>query len=722
MNAKNPTRARRPAALAAAALALLLCSPAARAQDDDTVSGTDGAYSYLRTLDGSATLTQGDTGDRDAAQINQPVLAGDRLATGHGARAEVVLSDGSLVRLDGDSEALFDQLAGAPDSTATVTVLRLAFGTVQLIVGAGGGYALPRLETGNATVQLRDAGSYRITAGGADWSEVVVRSGEAEVVTDRGSLVVHPGEEAVVEGASWPRAELRRADAGDALERWGEQLDERLALLSQQVPYVDAPLRSQAAPLAEYGSWVEVGGDRAWRPAVNADWRPYWQGRWESTPAGLIWVSDEPWGWVPYHYGTWDYAPGYGWVWYPGSRFATAWVYWYWGPSYTAWVPVGYYTRHYGSRYGSGFRFGVYGWAGGDWNFYADWVFCPSGYFGSRLQPRYLRDGRDWHRQYGFAEVPRGVITTDTRGITPARWHKPQEVMTVLRTRPGSSRGESELPDVTPFVARRDDLPQTVRRRVLADPADNRKLAGTPLLPPSLAKGGVRTDGGGVVRSTRPTAVVVEPRGGETTPKVEGRPTAIRKVDVAPTVERPRTVRSEVPTTVEGKREVQPTDRTSTRPLVVRPRVDGETPTRVWTREPSPATGDRKLSQPAPTAAPRRIEVAPPTQVRPQVVRPTAPIVEREPVVKRSVPSGVTRVAPAPPRVKPSESTARSAPTPRVTVEPAKPSTAGSSAGSQGSSNSKSTVKSNDKSKDKSKDKPPARRTHPKPSDGGGKG
>ena len=45
---------------------------------------------------------------------------------------------------------------------------------------------------------------------------------------------------------------------------------------------------------------------------MATDWRPYWHGRWASTPAGLTWVSAEPWGWVPYHYSTWDYVPSYG--------------------------------------------------------------------------------------------------------------------------------------------------------------------------------------------------------------------------------------------------------------------------------------------------------------------------------------------------------------------------------------------------------------------------
>ena len=61
-----------------------------------------------------------------------------------------------------------------------------------------------------------------------------------------------------------------------------------------------------------------------------------------------------------------------------------------------------------------------------------------------------------------------GIITTDTRDLNPNRWHRPNEVREVLerRWRESSPRG-AELPDVGPFIARQDDLPEPVRRSVV---------------------------------------------------------------------------------------------------------------------------------------------------------------------------------------------------------------------------------------------------------------
>jgi hypothetical protein len=90
------------ALLALAVLLLVGAAPAAADYDDysedgygDT-AGYEASYSYVRTLDGSATLVQGDTRDRDALQVNQPILVGDS-----------VVSFDSAVRSENVSSPLF---------------------------------------------------------------------------------------------------------------------------------------------------------------------------------------------------------------------------------------------------------------------------------------------------------------------------------------------------------------------------------------------------------------------------------------------------------------------------------------------------------------------------------------------------------------------------------------------------------------------------------------
>jgi hypothetical protein len=510
-------------------LLVLAAAPGAAAEHD-------GSYGYLRVVEGPATLIQAGTNDRESAEINQPVLAGDRLQVAAKSRVEIVLADRNIVRLDGGSELLLERLAASPDTNDRATVLRLLEGNLQLVVlEESYGEELPRVETPNATIYVQHYGVFRVTADRGGWSELVVRRGKAEVVTERGSQVVRADEGAIIEGEGLASVDVRPASGFDALERWARHLDEEYA--AADLRHVDDNLRYAAAPLSKHGSWLSIEGRPYWRPVVTADWRPYWHGRWAYTPSGLTWVSYEPWGWVPYHYGSWDYIPGYGWVWAPGYRYSPAWVYWHWGPSYAGWCPTGYYTRFFGPRFGLGFGFhhGVYGYAGGPWSYYDHWTFVPTGYFGYRHGYRDgyrdgywdgRRDDRDVRRyavpidelRRRVAEVPRGILTTDTRGLTPERLRNPDDVLRTLR-QSGLGKGRAELPDVTPFVARKPDLSPELRTAV-ATRELSRRLDGTPLKPDTLQR-------------MRPPQEVLENRGTTNVPD-PGRPRVILGDDRRP--------------------------------------------------------------------------------------------------------------------------------------------------------------------------------------------
>ncbi|HEY4573358.1 MAG TPA: FecR family protein, partial [Thermoanaerobaculia bacterium] len=457
----------------------------------------DGGYGYFRVVEGSATVTPAGSEERgDPAGVNQPLLAGDRLSVSGGrSRVEIILADQNILRVDGRSELVLERLAASPDRNDRATVVRLLSGNVQLIVTQDSlGDELPRIETPNASIYTQDYGSYRITSD-QGWTQIVVRRGSAQVVTDGASSRVRADEEAVIDDQDPDRRPtVREAGAFDSLERWGRQLDDEYAS-ADLGDYVDDTLRYQAAPLARYGSWITINGGHYWRPQVDASWRPYWHGRWVYTPAGMTWISSEPWGWVPYHYGSWDYVPTYGWVWQPGYVWSPAWVYWYWGPSYVGWCPTGYYTRYYGPEFGAevGFRWGVYGWAGGSWGLYDRWSFVSTSYFDYNAGYRQgYRDGYwDAHRDvrhyaadHHAHEIERGIVTTDTRPLKPSVFREPGKPLRVL----ASGRTPGDMADVTAFVARtpKPKLPPAVIRSVVAEKPQ--VLDGTPLRPGTLGK------------------------------------------------------------------------------------------------------------------------------------------------------------------------------------------------------------------------------------------
>ena len=482
------------------------------AGDPQSAAGSDsGSYGYLRLVEGSATLTQAGSGASSAAEVNQPIQAGDRLAVPSRGHVEVVLADHNIVRVDGDTQVAFTRLANSADRQDPSTELRLDEGNVQLIVAENSvGQELPTVLTPNASIYVQAYGSYRITADRGDYSELVVRRGTAQLVSDSGDSTVHAGEAAVADrqrNAGNNGIDLRQAGAFDALERWGRQLDDETRVA--QSSYVDPSLSYEASSLDRYGHWIDVDNRQYWQPNnEDSGWSPYWEGRWDYTPSGQTWVSSEPWGWVPYHYGSWDYLPSYGWAWQPGYVYSPAWVYWYWGPSYAGWCPIGFYTGFYGRSFLS-FNFGLYGWAGGDWGLFRHWNFVSHDHFFGRDWHRFGFGDRDFDGRRGFGRggrgfdgrsgfdgrrafptggLARGVITTSTRGLTPAVLRgNPGNAMHVLAQGPRAGGGRGNLPDVTPFIGRQPHLPANVAHAVAATGATvNGRLAGTPLAPHTL--------------------------------------------------------------------------------------------------------------------------------------------------------------------------------------------------------------------------------------------
>lgn len=427
-------------------------------------SGIDGSYGYLRALDGSATLIQGDTRERIQLSVNEPVLVGDRIFASGESRVEIVLADGNLVRIGDRAEFLFRALANSADTSDPASILELARGSLQLVAAANPpGSERPSIVTPNATIRPQGAGAFLIVVDDRGRSEVVVREGVAEVTTRTELAEVRPGESLFVEGTQGDRLRFAAAPGLQQLEAWGRGLGEQAG--GAYAAHVDPDLHYAASSLGGHGSWVQVDAGVAWRPRVSTGWAPYRHGRWRNTPSGMFWVSYEPWGWVPYHYGYWDLDPNWGWIWFPGSRFAVAHVYWYWGPSYAGWIPSGYYWRHYRSYYGSswGFHFGVYGHIGGGFGRYRHWTFLPHGRLGHRRQHFYSVGGSDFGR--GRKAVERGVLLTDSRLLGRQAQRRPAQTLASLRR--AVSRDGRTAVDANGFIDRGASLPREVERVVL---------------------------------------------------------------------------------------------------------------------------------------------------------------------------------------------------------------------------------------------------------------
>ena len=320
----------------------------------------------ISLLGGDVSLRRAGSKEWEKATLNLPLVEGDRLATGAGARVEIQIDARNFVRLGEyatlDIVTLREEgvALSLPEGTATLRLARfdndreyfeIDAPKTTLAAEQKGAYRLDVAQNGNVRVTVRDGGRARLYS---ETSGFTLRDGRsAELVYSNSS-----------EDGDW---ELSAARTTDEWDTW----------VSERESYLAARLRHEnrdryydnsvwgAEELDSYGDWVNTSDyGYVWRPHVTVinnyhDWAPYRYGHWRWVPPyGWTWVGDEPWGWAPYHYGRWVYVNNY-WCWAPRGYAYYGRRSW-WRPALVAfvsfgdnvcWYPLGYHHRDPRSNY-----------------------------------------------------------------------------------------------------------------------------------------------------------------------------------------------------------------------------------------------------------------------------------------------------------------------------------------------------------------------------------
>ncbi len=389
----------------------------------------------ISVIRGNVSIQRAISGDTVAATINAPLMVGDYLTTGSGARTEVQFGYGSMLRAGSNAQLRFTQIQ------SNANVAQLAAGTVEIRV-LNGINAHPEVDTPTVAVRPLVAGAYRVTVDSAGNTEVTVRSGQASVATESNSQTIGPGNTMLVTGtASAPQIQFIQAVAYDNFDRWNQQRDRSIAD-ANSYQYLNSGVVG-AYDLGNYGRWVDVPGyGNVWSPNVGPGWGPYRNGQWVwENYYGWTWVSDEPWGWAPYHYGRWFYDTADGWCWDPGSMYLQP----VWEPALVAFFG-------FGDGGGFGIGFGDIGWV----------PLAP----GNPFYPWWGSDG-EWNNVtivnnitnitnvYGNVNAPGGVT-----GVSVPNWNAGQFQQTVSLL-PNELRRAKVIHTVVPLAPTRRNLRYT---------------------------------------------------------------------------------------------------------------------------------------------------------------------------------------------------------------------------------------------------------------------
>jgi hypothetical protein len=320
--------------LLAAALAVAFLAVPTFAQDQDP----PGIAARVAFLSGPVSLEAGGAEDWSAAPLNYPMVSGDRIYTGDGARAAVQCGD-TDIRLGGDTDATLTNL------TDVYKQIGLSEGSIHVRVFNLDAEETVEVDTPSGAVMIEAPGDYRINAYPDEQAAlVVVNSGWVQLAGPGLNQEVDQGEAVQVSGGDNPEVGLVEIPAPDALDAWSLQRDNHI------LNAVSARYVSTAMPgyddLDDYGDWYAATDyGPMWFPrALPIGWQPYTTGHWAYVgPWGWTWVDEAPWGYAPFHYGRWVMWQGR-WGWVPGPPAVRP----IWAPAFVAFVGGG-----------PGFSFGV---------------------------------------------------------------------------------------------------------------------------------------------------------------------------------------------------------------------------------------------------------------------------------------------------------------------------------------------------------------------------
>jgi len=312
---------------------------------------TDQGVARVSLMHGDVSTQRGDSGDWSAAVLNQPVMTGDKVSTGDGARTELQLDFANILRLGPNSKANFANL------TQKDIQIQLGQGIANFVVSKDS-EAEPEIDTPNVSVHpAHHDGIFRIEVRPDGDTIVIVRQGQAQISTPQGSTEVNAGEMATVRGDSTSaQYKISSAPDRDDWDRWNSDRDHMIRNAGSWKH--TNRYYTGAEDLDANGSWQNVPdyGD-VWEPNEPEGWAPYQNGNWVYEPYyGWTWVGYEPWGWAPYHYGRW-FSYGGRWAWWPGP-IGVGFYRPFWAPAYVSF---------WGWGGGFGFGFGFGGWGGFGW-------------------------------------------------------------------------------------------------------------------------------------------------------------------------------------------------------------------------------------------------------------------------------------------------------------------------------------------------------------------
>jgi hypothetical protein len=298
-----------------------------------------------------------------AAVRDAPFSTGDTLYTGNEGMAELVVPNGTWIRIGDNTQIQF-----------------IALDTDLAEMDVASGVARFYNKGSDTVIKTTSPFGYVLAYPGAVF-DFYVGENSAEAVSVKGKITfvhaatnsryeISPGNPSILADQNQVTSEGGGIDPNwDAWNNTRENFWASKARMGgNSVGYLPPGLQPEAYVLEENGRWENIPYEgknrRFWRPTtVSAGWSPFTIGRWTDWDGDQTWIPEEPFGYVTHHYGNWVYTRNH-WYWAPpavsmrvglplldiGFFWNPGRVSWIHSGAYVGWVPLApretYYSHH----------------------------------------------------------------------------------------------------------------------------------------------------------------------------------------------------------------------------------------------------------------------------------------------------------------------------------------------------------------------------------------
>jgi hypothetical protein len=296
-----------------AGVTLAVAAWAQPAPDEGDQGDPPSRVARLSYLHGDVSFVPAGENDWVQAQLNRPLVTGDKLFADGGSRAALEIGAAS-VRMDQNSN--FDFL-NLDDNNAQ---MELTEGSLNLRVRRlydGQNY---EIDTPTLAFVVNRVGEFRVDVqANGQGTTVTVLSGGGDVYGEGGARFrVDEGQSVTFNDSALQNYLVNDLPQPDAFDDFCHQRDRRMTASTSR-RYVSEEVIGYE-DLDDNGSWDDAPEyGHVWYPTtVAVGWSPYHYGHWGWVGAyGWSWIDDAPWGFAPFHYGRWVSVRGR-WGWCPG--------------------------------------------------------------------------------------------------------------------------------------------------------------------------------------------------------------------------------------------------------------------------------------------------------------------------------------------------------------------------------------------------------------------